>query len=64
MNWQPIETAPTDATLVLVAVDEGNYFELYTAFSGGHEWQDGYDGAIISTGKVLFWMPLPEKPTI
>ena len=67
-NWQPIETAPKDGTLIL-AVDARNqdshavvyYEELYS--------KSNYVWCMIGTDdtfhrdRFTHWMPLPAQPT-
>ncbi|NKX40984.1 hypothetical protein HGG71_05805 [Rhodobacteraceae bacterium R_SAG2] len=58
MNWQPKDTAPRDEPLlcalkygvgvVIAHTEDGSTF----TGDGGHDW----------TGKVEYWMPLPEAP--
>lgn len=65
-KWQPIETAPRDGTIVLLAnsaswVGTGYYhFEDNRGwFMAGTHWTDYCDGSITGT---THWMPLPKPP--
>ena len=65
MTWQPIETAPTDGTEVLVYA-RGSYA---VAFWSGKEWRDmgdiGWAGMYGDDGnQPTHWMPLPEPPNV
>lgn len=74
MRWQPIETAPRDAYILVWDVDSGvnvSYFgQGVTAESD--EWKDGWrteftdqrDSPMILSGPVTHWMPLPEPPAM
>lgn len=55
--WQPIETAPKDATRVLLV--RGDSPTMHTAF-----WRDGrWDcGGYFYFNKPTHWMPLPPPP--
>lgn len=69
MNWQPIETAPKDETVILLAlpkagalkeegarrVYEGRWNTLQQTFTG-------VNGFILLCG-ATHWMPLPDPPT-
>jgi Protein of unknown function (DUF551) len=62
VSWQPIETAPKDATEVLVC-DENSIF-IGQWLKGAHPWNDGawwVEGAQI-TSTPTHWMPLPPLP--
>ena len=73
MTWQPIETAPKDATEVLLLVEKDGVkhpLVAHWAYGGGEdqpsfgpawfEW-DGYGYRGIH-GKPTHWAPIPEKP--
>lgn len=67
MEWQPIETAPTDGT-VFLGYRLGQVGEAYTRVSGdGREiWSFcGTSGAVKFHPylKPTHWMPLPKPPT-
>lgn len=77
MNWQPIETAPKDGTVVLLfgtwageiaGVDDAKTVDI-GYWRGGSSDYDGDDWWRLSTGdayscwmKPTHWMPLPEPP--
>ena len=61
MNWQPIETAPKDATILIGdvgGVHAGYWWETTTGFSG---WAL-CDQAPQEQFNPTHWMPLPEPP--
>lgn len=72
MEWQPIETAPKDGSVILT----GSYLEEYSGEyepikTGRMEWAQEFarfDGGWRSTGwysgllSPTHWMPLPEPP--
>ena len=66
-EWQPIETAPDDGTLVLVSSREGIWI---SARKKGRRTADGYgpfDGCDWYMGDSrsaapTHWMPLPKPP--
>jgi hypothetical protein len=60
MEWQPIETAPKDGSLVLgfgPHEQRRTYIEAIQHYRGKWTitWMDGY-------GEPTHWMPLPEPP--
>jgi hypothetical protein len=65
-EWQPIESAPKDGTLVLICFADG---EIYIARNEGkpdsqhNDWwdQDGLDFGY-GASQPTHWMPLPELP--
>ncbi len=67
-DWQPIETAPLDATEVLiVAVFDNGINPLYAVASNdGHGWRDMGDMGWGGTDGIepTHWMPLPEPPKL
>lgn len=71
--WRPIETAPKDGTVILVAITGGRRDTIVTAYwePDTKEWwlaNTDYDDyfasciAEIMIGEVTHWMPLPEPP--
>lgn len=54
MNWQPIETAPKDGTIVLVYA---NVVFMATRLNG--VWRKWSSDLILTP---TYWMPLPEPP--
>jgi hypothetical protein len=70
MNWQPIETAPKDGTVIIIYDTE---WGVYAA-----EWSPSWYGDTTNQGWIearfdeeygsyaknaTLWMPLPEPPT-
>lgn len=58
-DWQPINSAPTDGTRVLLAYRYGHERSLRIAegwYLGG--WQRHGDSHV----RAVLWMPLPELP--
>jgi hypothetical protein len=67
MNWQPIETSPTDETVVLVwdgdSVSIARYYSLSGCWMAMANGTFAYDGTESITMVVpTHWMPLPEPP--
>lgn len=59
-EWQPIETAPKDRSVLLAAwVASGPY---YVREVGWWEEADGGFWSFPSEGVPTHWMPLPEPP--
>lgn len=60
-EWQPIETAPKDGTLILLYPTNGD-----GQISTGYWWEHancwGAGGGWFDDGEVSHWMPLPEPP--
>ena len=74
MDWQQIETAPTDGTAVLVTNGRGVWIAKHKAiFQSGYKpdspWfclmlnKDHIPGKF-RAGKPTHWMPLPEAPNV
>ena len=60
--WQPIETAPTDGSAVLLYPymdDWANMYVVYGYATLDGEWFSTVDGL---TFEPTHWMPLPEPP--
>jgi hypothetical protein len=55
MEWQPIETAPKDGTVIIVYAPD--FFQ--TAAWAGNGWTNAANSWL---GDVTHWMPLPEPP--
>lgn len=60
--WQPIETAPTDGSLILAGYwrDEGWWCDLYDAEEHGFDAQT--HGFSRQLAPLTHWMPLPGAP--
>lgn len=72
-EWQDINTAPTDGTVILVYADQGPWNGVHSArphYSGrkgayGHVWAHANHqnlGEFVS-GFVTHWMSLPHPPS-
>jgi hypothetical protein len=65
-GWRPIETAPKDATDILLFIpDMQNYPDnprIVSAFWGSCGWTDNGAVGCQTWGKPSHWMPLPEPP--
>lgn len=61
--WQPISTAPTDGTCVIVSTIEGCVGEA-KCYDGDKWYWAGFDPTDYVDGSVYpsHWMPLPEPP--
>lgn len=67
VEWQPIETAPKDGTLILIYAMSRNEREcrfIDTAFFTDEKTWDGLDMWFCGTSShpATHWMPLPEPP--
>jgi len=68
MEWQPIETAPKDANMILVCLPRQMNLIVRARYSNVHKfWLTDYEGegGIIRPTyfhKGDFWMPLPPPP--
>ena len=67
MEWQPIETAPKDSTIVLLyglCVDWASAGVTMGYFNEDYGWRsqetDGYNDPFLL--QPTHWMPLPEPP--
>lgn len=63
VEWQPIETAPKDGTVILVCELEDDFVTI-GKFNEGH-WNGVDHGVHINSGLRIaptHWMPLPDKP--
>lgn len=65
MVWQPIETAPTDGTSILLLI-EGKCVEgLYCRRQSGEgEWYDVFTPPGYFNDQPTHWMPLPKPPNL
>jgi hypothetical protein len=65
-EWQPIETAPKDGTLVDLwissKVDEGVGQRVSDCFCDGVRWHDGCAFVEDEWYRPTHWMPLPTAP--
>lgn len=62
MEWQPIESAPKDGTVVDLWVDGGR--EADCRWRGG-AWVTVEDGCVWSVASdPTHWMPLPQPPRL
>ena len=65
MEWQPIETAPKDGTLIIVHTYTGNTTIAWYYKETGlwpHDEPYSEDGEPCNVGYPTHWMPLPEPP--
>ena len=60
-QWQPIETAPTDGTLVLLYKPKGKYQGAFTT-TGYFKLGWILQGLPVPDVAPTYWMPLPELP--
>lgn len=60
MEWQLIETAPKDGTVVLLFYGEVFAGFYDSNFISGYEWRVHIDECC--AGNPTHWMPLPEPP--
>jgi hypothetical protein len=60
MNWQPIETAPKDGTLIDLWTPAGRLTDYGWGLDGAECWThpDGY----VADAQPTHWMPLPPPP--
>jgi hypothetical protein len=68
MEWQPIETAMTDGTWLILYGDMYGEPEVHAGFWGGDDDPDWYGSECASRSLTAFdwkpthWMPLPKPP--
>lgn len=71
MTWQPIETAPKDGTLILLARPQGVWVGKWVpVFVSGYVPDNKWRSHLLNHdhlgaggyGKPTHWMPLPEPP--
>lgn len=62
-DWQPIETAPKDGTLIIGCLAPWDYVNVvyYTKVDGTLNWFNPCDEVICNP---THWMPLPEPPAL
>jgi hypothetical protein len=72
MNWQPIETAPKDGTLVLLYFpggcfsNDGNVCVGFWSTDGSDDWfsRECDSNSMTELGDFpTHWMPIPEPPS-
>jgi hypothetical protein len=64
-EWQPIASAPTDGTPILVAVAGGEYHAAKAWWSeNAKQWLVSDSPCLILTISPTHWMPLPEPPIV
>lgn len=61
-QWQPIETAPHDGTVILLSGKAG--LNMVCGFWESDGWLMFPNLANISLDSVYFWQPLPEPPKV
>ena len=57
-QWQPIETAPTDGTKILVQLRRGR---VYAAKYRGNLWWANIYGEFTVSVHPLGWIPIPNE---
>jgi hypothetical protein len=70
VQWQPIETAPRDGTVILVYQNRKEIETIYPArwledFDGRYTWQvlcAIHGDNFLPDSYITRWMPLPEPP--
>ena len=62
MDWQPIETAPTDGTTILIATRSYNGGVCMAAWVGEAPFPTFMDETGDSYFDATHWMPLPPPP--
>lgn len=65
-EWQPIETAPKDGTIVLLYIPWMSGYDVVSASWGYASWCLTQAGTRCESadadGSATHWMPLPEPP--
>ena len=59
-EWQPIDTAPKDGTVIMVAEETEPGFWEYEQSFYSHTWEFGGGSC---TNNPTHWMPLPKAPS-
>lgn len=62
-DWQPIETAPRDGTIIL-AYDPACHPDVYTVRFEHEHWAIADAEAFSTLTNPTHWMPLPSPPEI
>lgn len=64
-DWQPIETAPHDTTVLLYCPNRGlaNPERIYTGQASGGWWRHGVS-TMHRDAWATHWMPLPAPPAL
>ncbi len=60
--WQPIETAPHEALVVLGWYEDASWKQEIALASAGERFSNGYSNRWWH-GRATHWMPLPAPPT-
>jgi len=71
MEWQPIETAPRDGTVIDLWTRRGTFYQdrwkryadMWFA-KGLGQWRNGRGDVFINEGIPTHWMPLPNPPEV
>ena len=63
-DWQPIETAPKDGTVVLIFEPSREKWKINSAYWPNHWHKPCFlsAGQGVMLDKATHWMPLPEPP--
>lgn len=61
MDWQPIETAPKDGTVILIGAHLGIDIGLWADWLNG--WIDEAQSGYHDPNWPTHWMPLPNPPS-
>lgn len=63
MDWQPIETAPTDGTRVLLWANVDGDWHVVIGLFRFNDWDvTDPDSGCDARAYPLYWMPLPDLP--
>lgn len=61
MQWEPIESAPKDSTVVLLWAE--SYYPVIGWYDAGkRSWQDVWEHEWRRPKQPTHWMPIPEPP--
>lgn len=66
-DWQPIETAPKDGTIIVAIRENGCGYDLpvlvkRTVKYPEYPWEEVHGENAYPDGRLDYWMPLPEPP--